>query len=299
MAENSNIDWTDDTLNVWIGCVEVRLVAPGGRHVPSECDNCYAKLFAATRMGYSGRDPDRPLLWGNPKTTPRHQTRNWRQVLRRSRRVAQAGGRRLVFAFSLSDVFEEHPQLGPWRAEFLELVETCPELDFLLLTKRPQNITRMVPAAWLRRWPPHVWAGTSAGTAESLRVRLPHLERLAELGVPVRFVSDEPTLEDFDPTPALRTGVVNWWITGGESGSDAGLDRPRINADPDWFRRKRDACLEYNVAYFHKQAGGRRPGTGKELDGRLWHQWPDTGLGPVGGVRATPSAELVSQLVLR
>jgi protein gp37 len=39
MAENTAIEWADDTLNWWWGCTEV---SPA-------CDNCYARTLAARR----------------------------------------------------------------------------------------------------------------------------------------------------------------------------------------------------------------------------------------------------------
>lgn len=293
MAENSKISWTDDTVNVHIGCVEVVLHVAGVR-VPSECDNCYAKTLVGGRMGYNGRDADHPVVWGNPKHTPRVQTKYWRGALAKWDREAWAHGRTLVFAYSLSDWAEEHPMVGPWRNDFLNVVEMTPNLDYLLLTKRPQNALRMVPQSWKQNWPKHVWLGTSAGTQAAWNRRVPYLEDWAAVGVPVRFVSDEPTLEAIDPGTALERGVVNWYIQGGESGSDQGIDRPRIAADPAWFKATRDRCLAAGVAYFFKQSSATRPGQGTYLDGREWHQWPDTKQGRVGGVRAMPGAELVA-----
>lgn len=289
MAEKSGIAWCDDTANGWGGCCEVRLVVRtiDGRFIPmpSECDNCYAKIFMANRQGFNGKDASHPVLWGDPHTTPRHKFKYLPTFLPNQEREAMRTGRRLVFCFSLSDVFEEHPMVGPWRNEFFELVDRTPHLDYLLLTKRPQNVLRMVPGAWIQRWPEHVWVGTSTGTQESLDRRMYYLDAWRDIGVPVRFLSIEPQLGEIDVRPAIDSGA-NWIITGGESGSDTGLDRPRIDANLDWFRRVRDDCGDANVAYFHKQHGGRRPGGDATLDGQLWHQWPDTGLGPVGGVRA-------------
>lgn len=290
MAENSNIDWTDDTVNYWIGCNEVRLVV-AGQFIPSECDNCYAKFLARNRMGYNGRDAEHPVLWGNPKLTPRHKTRYVPGFLRKQHAVASTSGRRLVFSFSLSDVFEEHPQLREWRTEFFGMVDTSPLLDFQLLTKRPQNVLRMIPDSWRAAWPRNVWIGTSAGTQAAMDRRAPYLSEFRAAGAPVAFISMEPLLELVDPTMAIEQHGANWLIDGGESG--AGEDRPRIDAQQDWFRTVRDVSVGSEVAYFHKQSGGARPGTGKELDGQLWHQFPDTGMGPVGGVRASGSLVVI------
>jgi protein gp37 len=64
-------------------------------------------------------------------------------------------------------------------------------LDWLLLTKRPQNIARMVPSAWLESPRPNVWYGTTVENQHYADQRIPIL-----LSVPavVRFLSCEPLL---------------------------------------------------------------------------------------------------------
>lgn len=290
MAEGSKIAWTDNTVNVWMGCTEVVLRRDGAR-VPSECDACYARELVTHRMGYNGRDEQHPLVWGNPKLTPRVETKYWRRVLPQWNKIAEKEGRLLVFSFSLSDWAEEHPMVGPWRAGFLDMIEQTPLLDYQLLTKRPQNIKRMVPRSWLQNWPQNVWVGTSAGTKAAWDLRVPYLADLRGYGAPVGFVSVEPHLEHFYPRDMYEHGV-NWIITGGESGHGSD-ERPRIDADVEWFREMRDACLSSSVAYFHKQGGGAKPGTNPEIDGRLWHQFPYAGFPWVGGVRAMDQAEIV------
>ena len=294
MAENSAISWTDDTASPWRGCVEVRIVLPDGTHVPSECDKCYARnLTLGPKMGYDGHDADHPLLWGNPKTTVRLRNKYPQAMLRKINRQARDEGRRLLFTASMSDLFEDHPMVGPWREEYLTWCELATYVDHLFLTKRPQNALRMVPQHWLDHWPQNVWLGYSAGTMAALGRRAKWGERWRAFGVPVVFVSIEPQLEWIDAKLAIDCGA-NWLITGGESGDDdVPGERDRMAADMDWFRSVRDVCLQEGVAFFHKQHGGKRPGGDARIDGRLWHQWPDTTLGVVGGVRAMPGAQLI------
>jgi protein gp37 len=310
MAENSLIAWTDDTLNIWIGCNPVRFAVSleqakllelsgqiivrrqvAGRtlyFLASECDNCYADQWSKRRFE---KAHGLPRLWGNPKETPRYEVKDWRSKLRRFNRLAEQNGRRLCFAESLSDIGEEHELVTPWRQEFMPMAAAATYVDWLMLTKRPQNMLRDVPPEWLRNWPQNVWLGYSAGTNKSIEVRARYATEWRNLGVPVVFVSVEPHLEDVDIRPAIAAGA-NWIITGGESGN--GEERERIDADPDWFRRVRDDALSYEgVAYFHKQGSASRPGQHPELDGRLWHQWPDTRLGKLSGVRIAPFSELV------
>lgn len=290
MAENSKIAWCDDTFNGWIGCEEVRLKHEGFL-VPSECDNCYAKFLAFNRMGYNGNTL--PVLWGPKATTPRHKTSKtyWNKP-DAWEKIAAKNGRRLVFCFSLSDWAEDHPMVGQWRKDLFDIIERCPHLDFQLLTKRPVNIKRMIPDSWKSSFPQNVWMGTSTGTQIGFDLRWKYLAECRDMGAPVTFLSMEPLLESIDPSPALKSGAVNWIITGGESGG--GSDRPRINATMDWFRLIRDVTVENETAFLHKQFGGSRPGGDASIDGRLWHQFPTASTGALGGVRAEVGAELIA-----
>src|SRR6185437_12270169 len=80
-----------------------------------------------------------------------------------------------------------------------------PNLDWLLLTKRPLNIPKMLPIMWGDGWP-NVWLGTTAENQEEADRRIPHL-----LKVPakVHFLSCEPLLGPVDLEPWLS------WPDGG------------------------------------------------------------------------------------
>jgi protein gp37 len=167
-----------------------------------------------------------------------------------------------VFCASLADVFEDREELRKWRYELFSLIADTPALDWLLLTKRPENIVRLWPHDWIApdadMWP-HVWLGTTVENQEMADKRIPELLKIPAV---VRFLSCEPLLGPIDVSRYLRCEScldpstcwcadprVNWVITGGESGPNA---RP---SHPDWFRALRDQCLDAHVAYFHKQNG--------------------------------------------
>jgi protein gp37 len=62
---------------------------------------------------------------------------------------------------------------------------------------------------------------------------------------------------------------LDWVIVGGESGHGA---RPM---HPDWVRSLRDECLVASVPFMFKQWGGvNKKAAGRELDGRVWDQFP-------------------------
>lgn len=265
MGENSKIEWTHATFNPWWGCVKV---SPG-------CEHCYAETFAK-RTGHS--------IWGPAATTQRRTfgDKHWQEPLKWNEDAVKAGERRRVFCASMADVFEAHPQLHTERALLWVLIEQTPALDWLLLTKRPENIADMVPSWWTTDgYPNNVWIGASVENQAAADKRIPVL---ATIPAEVRFLSCEPLLGPVDLTPWMgerewtqvapgvrtRQGpLVDWVIVGGESGPGA---RPM---HPDWARSLRDQCHAAGVAYHFKQWGGvRKHETGRILDGREWNEYP-------------------------
>lgn len=136
----------------------------------------------------------------------------------------------------------------------------CPQHQFQVLTKRSKRLARLADEL---PWPPNIWIGVSVENQTFTR-RIPDLVRVP---AHVRFLSVEPLI---GPIRALPLEGINWVIVGGESGR-----RPRP-MDPDWVRQIRDRCLEESVPFFFKQWGGRnKKAAGRELDGKLWSQFPD------------------------
>lgn len=170
-----------------------------------------------------------------------------------------------MFCASLADVFDNQAQ-PTWRADLWGLIRGTPNLDWQLLTKRPQNMPRMLPDDWGSGYP-NVWLGTTVENRTEASRRIPLL-----LAVPaiVRFLSVEPLLEGMTfPLRDSRGGAIDWVIVGGESG-------PRFRPmKPQWVRQIRDQCVHEGVALFFKQWGGLRPKSGgRTLDGREWDEFP-------------------------
>jgi protein gp37 len=256
MAENSAIEWTDHTHNFWVGCTEVSLA----------CDHCYARsLMERFKRGH---------LWQGERE--RTTTANWAKPRRWNREAADKGIRFKVFTNSLADFFDNQvPE--QWRWQAWNLIRSTPYLDWLILTKRPQNIAKMLPDDWRHGWP-NVWLGTTVENQEEADRRVPHL-----LSVPaaVRFLSCEPLLGPVELKRIHRREVGSWsshnfltgvWqdndgdsfhcghaqkldlvICGGESGPGA---RPM---HPDWARTLRDRCAAASVPFFFKQWGEYHP----------------------------------------
>jgi protein gp37 len=233
------------TFNPWWGCCKI---ATG-------CKNCYAEGFAK-RVGKK--------IWGPASTTPRWTfgEKHWQEPVKWNREAQRIRHRASVFCASMADVFEEHPQLPPEREKLWELMSKTPWLNWLLLTKRPENILSMAP--WQQQWPDNVWLGTSVAEQKNADENIDHL-----LNVPavVRFVSYEPAIEQVNFAPWLSQ--LDWLICGGESGPTA---RP---FDVDWARSAREQCQSASTRFFFKQVGGRYHNSGgRLLDGRTWDELP-------------------------
>lgn len=233
MGALSKIEWTDHTFNPWVGCTKVS----------AACDSCYAEAWAK-RTGH-------PNLWHGERR--RTSAVNWNQPLKWNAAAIAEGVRRRVFCASLADVFDNQVP-AEWRRDLFDLIWKTPGLDWLLLTKRPQNIGKMLWHAIgeAELWPwPNVWLGTTAENQEEYDRRW---SSLSQIHAKVRFISYEPALGPITRLHlALDGPIPNWIICGGESGGKA---RPM---NPDWARDLRDFCSTFKVDFFFKQWGEYQP----------------------------------------
>lgn len=287
MSENSKIEWCDHTFNGWTGCSKV---SPG-------CANCYAEGWAK-RSGI--------VQWGPGAPRRRTSEANWKLPIKWNR---EAMGAKLkheiehdqalrrgekpaynplpsprVFCSSLADWLDDEVPIE-WLADLLALIHATPHLDWLLLTKRPENWSSRTCEVWGKwihekdrkefRWldswrgasinsnrsgnpPANVWIGTTVEDQKRADERIPQL-----LSIParVRFLSCEPLISNLDIVdsesgwPLVDSSgnhQINLVICGGESGPKA---RPM---HPDWARSLRDQCQAAGVPFFMKQMGGVR-----------------------------------------
>jgi protein gp37 len=234
MAQTSSIEWTEATWNPVTGCSEV---SPG-------CAHCYAKVFAERWRGVPGHPYEQGFdlrLWPERVELPLQ----WRKP-------------KTIFVNSMSDLFHEDIPLS-FVEEIFETMSAAHWHTFQILTKRHE---RLVELAGHFDWPPNVWMGT---TIENRRF-VHRAEALREVPAAVRFISAEPLL---GPLEGLDLTGIDWLIAGGESG-------PRHRRiDVAWVRALRTQCEAAGVAFFFKQWGGSRPkSNGRELDGRVWDDYP-------------------------
>lgn len=249
MAENSGIEWTHHTFNPWIGCTKVS----------AACDHCYAEAWDARGL------QKLPTRWG--PHAARTRTKNWNGPFKWNADAERLCLRYRVFCASLADVFDNHRSIQPeWRADLWALIRRTPHLDWLLLTKRPQNIARFLPQDWGQGYP-NVWLGVSTENREEM---LRRGAALAEVPAVVRFWSAEPLIEDIGLIPM---GIMPDWIIAG--GENAKGFRP---ASDDWFRGLRDQCKARNVPFLFKQREGTSQreikAKGRELDGVVHDGYP-------------------------
>lgn len=252
----TTIEWANFTFNPWRGCTKVS----------AGCTHCYAESM-------SKRNPAVLGVWGPRGARVVAAESYWKQPLAWDRAARLAGERRRVFCASLADVFEgpetmpesEWPKVEAARRRLFDLISDTEHLDWLLLTKRPQNVKQQLIDAGrgFQSLPPWVWIGTSVENQAAADERIPHL-----LQVPahVRFLSCEPLLGPVDLSEWLDAGYesngprgwvaeprgLHWVICGGESGPHA---RPM---HPQWARSLRGQCQAAGVSYFMKQMGGVR-----------------------------------------
>lgn len=243
MAKESKIAWTDATFNPWWGCTKV---SPG-------CVNCYAETFAK-RTGHD--------IWGNAVGRRFFGDKHWADPLKWDAEAKAEGVRKRVFCASMADVFESNALLDDSRARLWTLMEKTPNLDWLLLTKRPENVRTMTLSPGI---PGNAWVGTSIENQEQADKRLPIL-----LGVDakIRWLSCEPLIGPVKLGSSLKG--IQWVIVGGESGPGF---RPM---QLEWARSIMAECREHGVAFFMKQIAARvKDETAESIPADLrFREWP-------------------------
>lgn len=297
VSENTKIEWADASWSPWRGCTKVS----------AGCANCYAETLSKRNPAVLGQ-------WGKGK--PRVLAKNWNDPVKwnriagwgtcpccKSTRDTSSTGnckrcgendrtfsRPRVFP-SLCDWLDPEVPVE-WLARFLKLIHDTPHLDWLLLTKRPENWYRRIyntllhvegitdpnlteddpqtPVGsmlndWLRmddsNAPRNVWIGTSVEDQANTDRRIP-----AMLKTParVRFLSVEPMLGPVDlPLKCSRDhngdGDCYWHPNGCPLidwvivGGESGPGARPCNAE--WIRELIRQCADAKVACFVKQVG--------------------------------------------
>lgn len=298
MGKETKISWCDHTFNPWRGCTKV---SPG-------CAHCYAEAMSNRFKGTLG-------VWG-PHGSRVLASRAWKEPVKWNDEARAAGVRRRVFCASLADVFEQWPgritdhhgntlwhrrgrivsagattpglidgerwaTMDDARLALFRLIMATPHLDWLLLTKRPEEIHETLwrcyrltepgspEALWILEWaeghaPENVWLGA---TVEDRKHGLPRVDVLRGIPATRRFLSCEPLLEDLGD---IDLAGIDWVICGGESG---GIEKVR-DFDAAWARKLRDQCEAAGACFFMKQFGVSVIDSGGG-DGTFADLWPE------------------------
>ena len=235
---NTGIEYVDHSWNPWIGC----------RKVSEGCRNCYMHR----EMDRYGQDPS---------DIHRTAAGTWKQV-----KKFEPGA--WVFVCSWSDFFLS--EADPWRDDAWKVMESRPDVVWVLVTKRPENIAGRLPWGSGTPWPNIIGVVTTENQ-EMADLRIPILLRS---NFAIRGISIGPMLGPVNIRKYFMHSIrcpdmpmanepmswagssdrcecphLNWVIVEGESGPGA---RPM---HPDWAMSVRDQCVEAGVPFFFKQWG--------------------------------------------
>jgi protein gp37 len=263
--QKSPIQWTDFTSNV----IRARLKSghdPAGglgsgvghwcQKISAGCANCYAsnmqRRFGTPDFDSRNADLVEPFL-------------DLEEMAAIKRRKKPA----LIFLSNMTDLFGDWVP-DDWLIAIWKLMAACPQHTFQVLTKRPERMAEMTRSWRDQRGAnlPNVWCGVSVENQETANQRgFPFVKVEAD----IKFVSYEPALGPIDWT---GWELVQWIISGGESGSNA---RP---SHPDWHRATRDFCESYGLSYFFKQWGEYSPPA--DFPDDIYEAWDAAGHGAAG-----------------
>lgn len=239
MAEDSNIGWTDHTINLFWGCAKVH----------TGCKNCYAEALSDTRLDNN--------LWGDD--SPRKRIKSaFKDLDKFQVKAFKANKKVKVFCGSMMDIFEDNKILENPYLDYTDTSSLRNELFtrinngrydniiFLFLTKRPSNILFTIPVEWASEPPKNVWFGTSLSNQETADRYVDELKALPNNNL---FLSIEPQVDLIDN---INLNRIAWVIQGGESG----LNKREFKIE--WAERIKDICESYRVPYFFKQIDGKQ-----------------------------------------
>lgn len=295
--KESNIEWTDSTINPTSGCDGCELFRPN----PTGDDpdkTCYAAEIHLGRLAFS-----LPFLYAPKFNEVRlipgrcSQAANWCDLRGRERpdKPWLNGKPRHIFVGDMGDIFSKAVSFEFLKSELMTAIDSKNGQRHVwqILTKRPERLAKFAES--LGGLPDNVIAMTSVTSQRTADVRIP---QLLSVRCKSRGLSIEPLLESVDIVKACLNGSdsfgadlgIDWVICGGESGNKA------APMHPDWARAIRDQCRSAEVNFFFKQWGAwvggrldRRKGKAILDDGSIF--WTNPGhpemrvwAGPVPGV---------------
>ena len=188
-------------------------------------------------------------VWSGAVPRRRTSEATRRAPYRWDREAAAAGERRQVFCMSLGD-FWDNQVPDEWRTEALNIIRQCRNLDWLILTKRPQNILKMLPPDWGPLGWSQVWLGATVENMIGGAAASPNPPACTR---PCALAVGRTLLEPLDLRPWLGTESIGSLLVARLA--------PRMLAT--WNRTGRVICAisasDTGAALFLKQMWKRQP----------------------------------------
>lgn len=203
--KTTKIEWCDATLNPVVGCTK-------------GCTYCYARRL------------NQRFQWTEDFSKPVFFPERLRQIpLKKSYRI---------FLNSMSDVADWSCN---WAEQVLRAMSQAPQNQYLLLTKRPAEISFLRALAQ-----ENIWVGV---TVNSDTVKPEGVERVMEEAPKTMnwFFSAEPLMGPLDISEAAKRGL-KWLIIGAETGNRKGKVIPSL----DWIRVLVQQADSYQIPVFMK-----------------------------------------------
>lgn len=236
--DNSRIEWTDATWNP-IAAIDK---ATGRRgwfcvHASEGCRFCYAESM--NRWVGTGHE----YAQGNLKKVELQLVYNARSQASMDWPVRAARPRK-IFVCSMTDLFANFiPE--EFVIKIFQIMVACSQHTFIVLTKRPERMSRFLDREFPDGLPRQIWIGISAEDQGNYDLRIPYLKECPAAAV--KFVSLEPLLGRIELGASVE--FLNWVIVGGESGR---LARP-MHAE--WAVSLQFEAWSCGIPVFFKQWG--------------------------------------------
>ena len=209
-----------DIWNPWHGC----------KKISEGCKNCYMYFLDAQR-DKSGADIFKVK---NNFDYPLHKDRKGNFKIKSGE---------FIRVCMTSDFFLE--EADSWRPEAWEVMKKRPDVIFILITKRPQRVSKCLPEDWGDGWE-NIWFHATVENQRRADERMPIL---LELPFKHKGVMAAPFIGRISLLKYLKSGQIENVIAGGENYNGA---RPLFYS---WVKQLADECRECDVTFEFYESG--------------------------------------------
>lgn len=206
--------------NPWHGC----------HRVSEGCRNCYM---------FRGNE-DRGIPDSN--IVKRSKT-NFDLPLKKGRDGKYSLRDKLVLTSMTSDFFIK--EADEWRDEAWNIIRSRNDIDFLILTKRPERISDCLPSDWGEGYR-NVRLSVSVEDQPSWDNRV---QLLSEIPSWKKDVFIAPMIGEIETDELLSVKHIDCIYLGGEYGGN-----PRV-CNLEWVLKVRESCVKHNVSFFWRNCG--------------------------------------------